>query len=80
MLPFGVYKDLGDLTPVVVLMISYAFFGLDAIGDEVEEPFGLDMNDLPLSSFSRMLEIEAKTRLGVGELPRPIVPVDRVLY
>jgi ion channel-forming bestrophin family protein len=63
----------------VVLMVSYGFFGLDAIGDEVEEPFGLDMNDLPLSSFSRMLEIEARRRLG-DPMPRPIVPVDRVLY
>lgn len=80
MLPFGVYRDVGDLTPLVVLLVSYGFFGLDAIGDEVEEPFGLDINDLPLSSFTRMLEIEAKHRLGIEELPRPIVPVNRVLY
>lgn len=79
LLPFGVYKDVGDLTPIVVMMVSYGFFGLDAIGDEVEEPFGMDMNDLPLSSFSRMLEIEARKRLG-DPMPRPIVPVDRVLY
>ncbi|WP_456298944.1 hypothetical protein [Marinomonas shanghaiensis] len=28
-------------------MVSYTFFGLDAIGNELEDPFGNDVNDLP---------------------------------
>ncbi|MEO1272985.1 MAG: bestrophin family protein, partial [Myxococcota bacterium] len=47
-LPFGIYDTVGVLTPVVVLFISYSFFGLDAIGDEIEEPFGKDPNDRSL--------------------------------
>lgn len=78
-LPFGVYSEIGDLTPVAVFMVSYSFFGLDAIGDELEEPFGKDANDLPLSSFCNMLEIECRTRLGEVELPARLEPVNDVL-
>lgn len=78
-LPFGIYEKIGDLTPVVVFLISYSFLGLDAIGDEIEEPFGHEPNDLPLSAFCNMLEREARHRLGEEELPEQQVPVDHVL-
>lgn len=79
-LPFGVYGTIGDLTPVVVLLISYSFFGLDAIGEEIEEPFGTDPNDLPLSAFCNMLEREALTRIEeTDNLPTPSVPTGNIL-
>ena len=68
-LPFGIVATVGQLTPLVVLMISYAFFGLDAIGDEIEQPFGTDPNDLPLSTISRMIEVNLREQLGEQELP-----------
>jgi putative membrane protein len=34
LLPFGLYESVKFATPLVVLFVSYAFFGLDAIGDE----------------------------------------------
>ncbi len=67
LLPFGLQDVAGWATPVVVLCISYALFGLDAIGDEVEQPFGVDPNDLPLSSLSRT--IEGNLRRSIGEPP-----------
>lgn len=67
LLPFGLAESIGWATPVVVLFISYALFGLDAVGDEVEQPFGLDPNDLPLSTISRA--IEANLRCSIGEEP-----------
>lgn len=70
LLPFGLDESIGWATPVVVLFISYALFGLDAVGDEIEDPFGLDPNDLPLSTISRM--IEANLRVRIGEKPPPL--------
>jgi putative membrane protein len=67
LLPFGLDETVGWATPAVVLCISYALFGLDAIGEEVEQPFGLDPNDLPLSTISRA--IEATLRQRIGERP-----------
>lgn len=70
LLPFGLAETINWATPVVVLFVSYALFGLDAIGDEVEQPFGLDPNDLPLSTISRAVEVNLRRRLG--EEPPPL--------
>jgi len=68
-LPFGIVKTVGAFTPVVVGIVAYAFYGLDAIGDEIENPFGTDPNDLPLSSLSTMIEVNLRQRLGETDLP-----------
>jgi ion channel-forming bestrophin family protein len=77
-LPFGLVDTIGSLTPVVVAIIGYAFFGLDAVGEEIEDPFGTDVNDLPLSTLSRMIEINLRQALGETDLPEPLAPVDGV--
>jgi putative membrane protein len=56
-------------TPFVVLAISYCFFGLDAVGDEVEQPFGTDTNDLPLKSISTTIERNLRIRIGEEQPP-----------
>jgi putative membrane protein len=78
-LPFGLVATIGAYTPVVVAIISYAFFGLDAVGDELEEPFGTDENDLPLTAISTMIEINVRQRIGDTDLPARVQPVDGVL-
>jgi len=78
-LPFGIVDVVGSATPVVVAIISYAFFGLDAVGEEIEEPFGTDVNDLPLSTLSRMIEINLRQTLGEEDVPAVLSPVDGVL-
>jgi putative membrane protein len=73
-LPFGIVTTVHLMTPVVVLLISHAFFGLDAIGDEIEDPFGTDPHDLPLGAISQTVEINLTQLLGgrdVCELPTP---------
>lgn len=78
-LPFGLVASTGVLTPFVVLLISYAFFGLDAVGEEIEDPFGLDPNDLPLDAITRMIEVNLRQRLGETELPDLLKPDRNVL-
>lgn len=78
-LPFGVVGTIGPLTPVVVMLIAYAFIGLDAIGDEIEEPFGLEANDLPLSALSTMIEVNVRERVGDTDLPPLAKPVNELL-
>lgn len=64
LLPFGIAEAIGIYTPLVVLFVSFALFGLDAIGDEIENPFGHDQNDLPLSFLSRSIEAQLLSLLG----------------
>jgi len=46
--------------------------GLDALSEELEQPFGLSFNDLPLHSMSRNVEIGLLEMMGETDLPEPI--------
>ncbi|WNH53837.1 bestrophin family protein [Stenotrophomonas oahuensis] len=74
LLPFGLASSLGWATPVVSAVLAYAFFGLDQLGEEMEEPFGLEPNDLPLDAMVRTIEIDLLGSLGVQPLPAPLQP------
>lgn len=78
-LPFGIVGSIGLFTPLFCAIITYTFFGLDALSEELEDPFGLSANDLPLSSISRGIEINLLEVLGETQLPTPIQPVKHCL-
>lgn len=75
LLPFGLVDSIGFMTPFVVGIVAYTFFGLDALGDEIEEPFGTSANDLPLDAICRNIEINLKEALDHPDIPAPLVPV-----
>jgi putative membrane protein len=79
LLPFGLVGTLGLATPLVTAILAYAFFGLDALGEELEEPFGGSPNALPLDALVRAIEIAAGEALGDAALPEPLQPRDFVL-
>ena len=76
LLPFGLAAAAGAWTPLLVLIVSYTFFGLDALGDELENPFGTGQNALPLSALTRGIEIDIREMLGEADLPEPLRPVE----
>lgn len=76
LLPFGLVDITGFMTPFVVAIVAYTFFGLDALGDEIEEPFGTESNDLPLDTLCRAIEINLLESLGETDLPPPLKPVN----
>ena len=47
-LPFVLAKEMGTFLPLIELLIALAFFGIDQVGAELEGPYGIDDNDLPL--------------------------------
>lgn len=77
-LPFGIDEAVGWARPLVVMVVSYAFFGLDQIGEEIEDPFGRDTHDLSLAAISRTIERNLRRRLG-EPVPPPLQPRDNVL-
>ncbi len=79
LLPFGLASTAGPWTPLVVLIVSYTFFGLDALGDELESPFGTGQNALPIGAMTRGMEIDVREMLGDPVLPEPLRPIDFVL-
>ncbi|MGH8382368.1 bestrophin family protein [Pseudomonas sp.] len=79
LLPFAMAQPLGWLAPIFTAIVSYTFFGLDAISDELEDPFGRDENDLPTDAMVRTIEREILCATGHTDLPAPLQPVDFVL-
>ena len=75
LLPFGLVDSVGFMTPFVAAIVAYTFFGLDALGDEIEEPFGTADNHLPLDALCREVEVNLLEALGARELPPALAPV-----
>ena len=67
-LPFGIVDKVGFYTPFVASIVAYAFLGLDAIGDGIENPFEIEPHDLPLSQISSNIEMairQQQEQIGV---------------
>ncbi|WGV24263.1 bestrophin family protein [Halotia branconii] len=56
LLPFQVVESLGWWTGLIVALISFTLFGIEAIGLEIENPFGYDANDLPLDAICNTMK------------------------
>jgi putative membrane protein len=80
LLPLGIMSTVGTMTPFVVLIVAFAFLGLDEVGTQIEDPFKTDTNDLPLDALCRVIEVSLKQRLGETDLPPDTKPINGVLY
>lgn len=49
--PLVVCEKMGWWTPLFVGVIAFGFFGIEEAGVEIEDPFGLEMNCLPLDAL-----------------------------
>lgn len=79
LLPIGLPATAGPAAPVIAVIVAYAFFGLDALGDELEEPFAPRPNTIPLDAIARVVERDLLDAMGDADLPPPLLPVDYVL-
>lgn len=73
-LPFQLYSALGWITIPGTLAAAYIILGIAAIGHEIENPFGHDVNDLPLDAYCR----ELKQELDIIMAEKPPVVADFV--
>ena len=72
LLPIGLSTSIGWLTTLVAPFIAYTFLALDVIGEQIEEPFGTEPNDLALASMCHGIEMSVCEL--VGETPRSTPP------
>jgi putative membrane protein len=56
MLPFGLVEEFGYFTIFLVMIIFYAFIGVELMAEEIEDPFGLDCNDLPTGNIATTIK------------------------
>jgi putative membrane protein len=69
-LPFQMVDDLHLGTAPIIAIISFAMFGIEAIGIEIENPFGYDSNDLPLDDICQTMLINIEDLIGLAPCVR----------
>ena len=55
-LPFGFVKSLGWWSIPLMTMVFFTMIGIELIGEEIEDPFGKDINDLPFDDLQVKIE------------------------
>lgn len=55
-LPWGLVEDLKVWTIPISILVGYFMIGMEAIAETIEEPFGLDKDDLKLDLFCSTIE------------------------
>jgi hypothetical protein len=70
MLPFQLWDDLRWVTIPGSIFAAYIILGIAAIGREIENPFGMDVNDLPLEAYCEELEMDLDIIMS-QPAPRP---------
>ncbi|XMA08945.1 hypothetical protein WAI453_001736 [Rhynchosporium graminicola] len=64
LLPFQLYSALKWMTIPGTIAAAYIILGIDIIGDQLDNPFGNDVNDLPLDSYCAELSRDLDTLMS----------------
>lgn len=62
-IPFGFIHELGLWMMLFLSVFFYFYAGMEIISEEVEDPFGFDPNDLPVTDMTRITEKRLTTIL-----------------
>jgi putative membrane protein len=55
-LPFGFVKTLHWWSIPLMMLVFFTMIGIELIGEEIEDPFGKDVNDLPIDELQDKIE------------------------
>lgn len=66
-LPFQLIRKLGFITIPATMLAAYIILGLAMIGAEIENPFGHDVNDLPLESYCCEIQSDLDILVGLSQ-------------
>ena len=67
-LPFAFVTTSGYLTIPVVIVIMYVLLSVELIAEEIEDPFGGDVNDLPMDELATKIKNNVREILGQGSV------------
>lgn len=79
LLPVGLATTIGWLTPLIATFVAYTFLALEMIGEQIEEPFGTEPNDLALDAMCHTIELSVCELAGLAPLGAAPVVRDYVL-
>ncbi|MGB3533616.1 MAG: bestrophin family ion channel [Microcoleaceae cyanobacterium] len=64
-IPFQFVDELLGFTGLVTAVISFTLLGIEEIGQEIENPFGYDNNDLPLDDICKTMLINIEDLISI---------------
>jgi putative membrane protein len=64
-LPLGLSVNIGYFAIPVVMFLFYAFASLELISEEIEDPFGIDANDLPTDELTVKIKVNTAEILNI---------------
>ncbi|MGI4871105.1 MAG: bestrophin family protein [Janthinobacterium lividum] len=87
LIPFGLLSEFGQfrfggavwLTVPFSTLVAWVFITIDFVGDNSEDPFEHNLNDVPMTAICRTIEIDLREMLGETALPASMQPVNDIL-
>jgi len=79
LLPVGLATTVGWVTPLIATFVAYTFLALEIIGEQIEEPFGTEPNDLALDAMCHTIESSVCEMVGLEPLGKAPQARDFVL-
>jgi len=74
LIPFAMVKELGYLTIILSIVISFIFLIIEQIAIQIQDPFENKPNDTPVTTIAKNIEIDLREILGEMPLPKPLTP------
>jgi ion channel-forming bestrophin family protein len=65
-LPFQLVNEFTWGTGLIVSLVSFTLFGIEEIGIEIENPFGYDLNDLPLDEICKTMQVNIEDLISLA--------------
>ncbi|MFZ5970695.1 MAG: bestrophin family protein [Bacteroidota bacterium] len=59
-LPFAFITSFGYFTEIIVVLITFVLLSVELIAEEIEDPFGRDVNDLPTDDLSSKIKANVR--------------------
>ncbi|WP_271251934.1 bestrophin family protein [Pseudanabaena sp. Chao 1811] len=66
-LPFHLVLEIHWLTAIAVGLVSFILMGVEQIGNEIENPFGHDFNDLPIDAICEGVTANVEQAITYGK-------------
>ncbi|MCH2197190.1 MAG: bestrophin family protein [Flavobacteriales bacterium] len=80
LLPFALVKDMEYWSVLAVTFVFFAFIGIEMMGEEIEDPFGLDCNDLPTGTIASTISGNVYEIFGLTERSEQAIKKEQELY
>lgn len=69
LLPFSLVSGLGYYAIPITMFVIFAFLGLELMAEEIEDPFGLDCNNMPTRTIEQKIKENVFEILELSQVP-----------